>query len=171
MAPVQQGAPKNARFGLLLYFRNITRCGRCEPNAENAAGFNSYPIDSREYALQTCTSRCVASVIHSNPRPHNRKRERQMRANNQGSPRLAEACRPKIIQGQDGTSQNCNTTKGLHYAMTHNIVNVQHDQKSIAAKTPRSGGTALNASLHIRHASEWGASTMLQRRTCQIGAD
>jgi hypothetical protein len=52
-----------------------------------------------------------------------------MRANNQGSPRLAEACRPKMIQGQDGTSQNRNTTKGLHYAVTHNIVNMQHDQE------------------------------------------
>ena len=55
--------------------------------------------------------------------------ERQMRANNQGSVCLAEACRPKMIQGQNGTSQNCNTAKGLHYAVTHNIVNMQHDQK------------------------------------------
>src|SRR5713226_3403579 len=125
MAPVQQGAPKNARLGLLLYFRNIARCGRCEPNAENAAGFNSYPIDSREYALQTCTSRCVASVIHSNPRPHNRKSERQMRANNQGSLRLAEACRPKMIQGQNGTSQNCNTAKGFALRGDADIVNMQ----------------------------------------------
>src|SRR5260370_7427892 len=96
MAPVQQGAPKNARLGLLLYFRNITRCGRCEPNAENAAGFNSYPIDSREYALQTCTSRCVASVIHSNPRPHNRKRNPHILPNNHGTPRLTETSPPKI---------------------------------------------------------------------------
>ena len=52
-----------------------------------------------------------------------------MRANNQGSPSLAEACRPKMIQGQNGTSQNCNMAKGLLYAVTHNIVNMQHDQK------------------------------------------
>jgi hypothetical protein len=52
-----------------------------------------------------------------------------MRANNQGSPRLAEACRAKMIQGQNGVSQNSNATKGLYYAVTHNIVNMQHNQK------------------------------------------
>jgi hypothetical protein len=60
-----------------------------------------------------------------------------MRANNQGSQRLAETCRPKMIQGQkgrNGTSQNCNATKALHYAVTHNIVNMQHDQKASLQK-------------------------------------
>src|SRR6266851_7154279 len=91
--------------GSCCAFATSRAAGDSSQNGREVAGFNSHPIDSREYALQACTSRCVASVIHSNPRPHNRKSERQMRANNQGSPRLAEACRTKIIQGQDGTSQ------------------------------------------------------------------
>ncbi len=85
-----------------------------------------------------------------------------MRANNQERPRLAEACRPKIIQGQDGTSQNCNTMKG--FALRDDAQHCERAtrSKSIAAKTPRSGDIALNANLHMRHAGKCGASKMLQ---------
>ena len=62
-----------------------------------------------------------------------------MRANNRGSPCLAEACRTKMIQGQNGTSQNCNTAKGLNYSMTRYIVNVQHDQKVSCEKATCAG--------------------------------
>ena len=57
-----------------------------------------------------------------------------MRANGGELKGFAETCRRKIIQGQNGTSQNYKASEFLHRAVGLNIVNVQHDKKGMLRK-------------------------------------